>query len=132
MALVAIHAVVDVSPDALVILIGLRLGVTVGALENGVIIGICVTRRAYAVRVAVVDWKLRVLCVVERRVLPVGRVVTVLTSRREKLRLGRVSRIRRLVVIGLMAANARGRQRLIVVVDVAVGTRPWRDRMRSG
>jgi len=50
-----------------------------------------------------------------------------LASRREELRLRRVSRIRRVVVIRLVATNASGRQRRVIVVDVTVDAHTrWR------
>ena len=38
----------------------------------------------------------------------------------------------RIVVIGLMARNASSVRDVVVVVDVAVGARPWRHGVRSG
>ena len=70
MALVAVHAVVYVSADALVILVGLILGVAVRALKDGIIIRIDVAGRADAIRVTVIGWELRVLRVVEGRIQP--------------------------------------------------------------
>ena len=55
-----------------------------------------------------------------------------LAGGREKLRLGRVSRIRRVVVIRLVAANAGRRQRLVIVVNVAVQADSRRHGVRSG
>ena len=68
MALVAVHAVVYVSADALVILVGLILGVAVRALKHGIIIRIDVAGSAHTIRVPVIDGELRVLRVVESRV----------------------------------------------------------------
>jgi len=131
MALIAVHAVVHISSDALVVLIRLGFRVAIGALENRVVIRIRVARRAHAVGVAMVDRERRVLRVIEGRILPVRGVVAVLARRREKLRLGRVPRIRGVVVIALMAADAGRRQRGVVIVDVAVGAGPRGHRVRS-
>ena len=131
MALVAVHAVVHISLNALVILIRLRFRVAVSALENRVVVRIRMARRTHSIRVAMVNRELRVLRVIERRILPVRGVMAVLASGREKLWLRRMSRIRRLVVIRLVATDAGGRQRGVVVVDVAVGARPRGYRMRS-
>ena len=50
-----------------------------------------------------------------------------LASRRKELRLRRVSRIRRVVVIRLVATNASGRQCRVIVVDVTVNAHTrWR------
>ena len=73
----------------------------------------------------------RVLRVIERRVQPVGGAMTVLARRREELRLRFMSWIRRVVVVGLVAANARRWQRGVVVVDVAIRARTRRNRMRA-
>ena len=131
MALIAVHAVVHISPNALVVLIRFGFRVAIGALENRVVVRIRMARRAHAVGVAMVDRKRSVLRVIERRILPVRGVVAVLARRREKLRLGRVPRIRGVVVIALMAADAGRRQRGVVIVDVAVGAGPRGHRVRS-
>ena len=78
------------------------------------------------------DGERRVLRVIERRVQPVRGAMTVLARRREELRLRCMPRIRRVVVVGLVAADAGSRQRGVVVVDVAVCARPRRNRVRSG
>ncbi len=106
MALIAIHAVVDVAADTLMLGICLRLAMTLRALENRVIVRVDMARRANPVRVAVIGRERSVLRMVERRLQPVGRVVTVLASRGEELRLGRMSGIRCRVVVGLVAAHA--------------------------
>ena len=76
--------------------------------------------------------KLRVLSVIEARVQPVRRTVAGLTTRREELRLRCMSRVCRVVVVGLMAANARCRKRGVIVVDVAVGALAWGNGVRTG
>ena len=132
MALVTIHAVVYVSANALVILIGLALGVTVGALENGIVVRIDVAGRAHAVRVAVVDRELRVLRVIEGCVQPARRRMARLAGSWEELRLRRVSRVRGVVVIRLVTTNAGRRQSGVVVVDVAVRAHSRRNRVHTG
>lgn len=132
MALVAVHAVVDISLDALVVLVGLGFRMAIGALENRVVVRVCVTRRAHPIGVAMIDGELRVLRVIKRRVQPVGGAMAIGASRREKLRLCSVSRIRRVVVVGLVTADTCRRQRCVVAVDVAVGTGARRHSMRSG
>ena len=132
MALVAVHAVVYVSADALVILVGLILGVAVRALKDGIIIRIDVAGRAHAIRVAVISWELRVLGMVEGRIQPARRGVASLASGREELRLCRVSRIRGAVVIGLMAADASCRQGRVIVVDVTVHAQTRRRSVHAG
>ena len=132
MTLVAVHAVVHVALDALVVRIRLRFRMAVRALENRVVIRVRVARRTDSIRVAVVDRELRVLGVIEGRVQPARRAVTVRTRHREELRLRCVPRIRRVVVVGLVATDARRRQRGVVAVDVAVDARPRRNHVRSG
>lgn len=90
----------------------------------------------YAISAAVINRELRVLRVVETRVQPVGRGVAVLTSRGEELRLRGVPWIGRVVVVRLVATNASGRQRRVIVVYVAVyALARWngmRSRQREG
>lgn len=78
-------------------------------------------RGTNTVGIPVVDRERRVLRMIERGLQPVGRVVTCLAGRGEELRLSRVPRIRSGVVVGLVTSDARGRQRCVVIVDVAVG-----------
>ena len=103
-----------------------------GALEDGIVVRVGVAGGAHVVGIAVIGRERRVLRVVEGGARPGRRVVTVLARRREELRLRRVSRVRRVVVIGLVAADAGRRQRRVVVVDVAVGAHPRRHRVRAG
>lgn len=72
-----------------------------------------------------------VLCVIERRARPGCRVVTGLACRREKLRLGRMSRVCGVVVIGLMTTDAGRRQSRVVIVDMAVRTDARWHRVRA-
>ncbi len=103
-----------------------------GALENGIVVGVDVARRAHAVRVAVRDRELRVLRMVEGGVGPSRRRMASRARRREELRLSRVARIGGVVVIGLMATDASCRQRGVVAVDVAICTLPRRYRVQAG
>lgn len=132
MALVTVNAVVDVSRHFLVLeVVRIVIPVASRALEYGIVIRIDMARRADVVRVAMTRRELRVLLMVKRRVVPVRCVVAVLASRREELRLCLMSRIRRVVVIGRMAAVAVCRQSRVVVVDVAIHAMPWRCLMRT-
>lgn len=128
--LVTVNAVVDVPFHALMFAVGLRRRVAVRALEHRVIVRVRMTRRAHPVGVAVGNRELRVLRVIKRRTGPRRRVVAILARGREKLRLRRMPRVRRVVVIGLVAADACGRERCVVAVDVAVGALPRRYRVR--
>jgi hypothetical protein len=56
-AVVAIHAVIDISPDAAVLSVGLRPSMTIGALENCVITRIGMTGGADSVGAAVTHGK---------------------------------------------------------------------------
>ena len=87
--------------------------------------------RADVICVSVVRRKLRVLLMVERCVTPTRRVVAVLACRREELWLCRVARIRRLLIIRLVAAVTIGGQRRVIAVHVAIGALPRRHGMRS-
>jgi len=89
-------------------------------------------RRTHSIRAAVVDRELRVLRVIERRIQPVGGAVAVLARRREELRLRGMPRIRRVVVVGLVARDAQRAVQVVVIVDMAIGAGPRRDRMRAG
>ena len=130
MALVAIHTVVDISLDALVVPVGLALRMAIRALEDGVIIRICMARGTYTICVTVVDRKGRVLTVIEGCIQPVRGAMAILASSREELRLRCVPRIGGVVVIGQVAVNAQVAVQVVVIVDVAVGAGPRRDRVR--
>ena len=103
-----------------------------GALEHRVVIRIGMARRAHVVCIAVAGRERCVLRVIKARVEPVRGAVTGLTSRREELRLRRVSRVCRVVVIRLMAANAGRRKCRVIIVDVTIGALPRRHSMRAG
>jgi len=77
-------------------------------------------RRTHAIRVAMVDRERRVLRVIERCIQPVRGVMAVLASRREELRLRRVSRVGRAVIVGEVARNAQVAGQIVVIVDVAI------------
>jgi len=133
MALIAIDAVIDISRNIWVMEIRRIVApVASRALEDGIVVGVRVARRANTVGVAMGDRELRVLCVIEGGACPRGGVVAVLARSREELRLCGVTGIRRLIVVGLMASDAGGGQSRVVAVDVAVGAHPWRHGMRTG
>ena len=96
------------------------LQVAIRALEDRVVIRICMAGGAQVVGSSVRGWEGRVLRVIEARIQPRRSAVAVLTSRGEELWLRGVSRIRRLLVIRLMTANAGCRQRRVVVVHMAI------------
>ena len=131
MALVTINTVEDVALHALMVGSGLSRRVAIRALEDRVIVRIGVARGAHIVGVAVTRRKLRVLRVIKRRTRPGRRVVAVLAGGWEKLRLRGMARVRGVVVVRLMAANAGRRQRGVVIVDVAIGAHPWRHGVRT-
>jgi hypothetical protein len=133
MALITIDAVVDVTRDALMLeIVGIVTTVATSALEDGVAVRVDVAGSANIIRVTVTGWKWRVLRVVERCIRPGTRVVAVLTSSREELRLRRVPGICAVVVIGLMTADAGGRQSRVVVVYVAICTFTRWHHVRTG
>jgi hypothetical protein len=123
--LVAIHAVVNVSIHALVILVGLRLLMAVGALEHRVVVRVRVAGCADTIRSAVIG---REISVIKGRTRPRSRGVTRRTSRGEASRF--VIRIRGVVVVHRMAAVAIRRKSRVVVVHVAKGA--GHGGMRSG
>ena len=130
MALVTIHTVVDI-PSHMVMLeiVCVVSAMTAGALEYGIVVRVRMAGRAHVVRVAMARRELRVLRVIERGAGPGRRVVAVLACGWEELLLRRVSRVRRVVVVGLVAADAGDWQGRVITVDVAVGAYPRRHRM---
>ena len=133
MALVAVDAVVDVARHLIVLeIVGVIAAMAAGALEDRVVVRVRVARRTHAARIAVVRGELCVLRVIEGSASPRGGVVAGLARCGEELRLCRVARIRRVVVVGLVAPDARRRQRGVVVVHVAIGAHARRHRMRTG
>ena len=130
--LITIDAVVDVSRHFVVMeIVCIIPPMAAGALEYRVIVRIRMTRRTHTVGVAMRCRELRVLRVVEASPRPSRRVVAVLARCREELRLRRMARVRSVVVIGLMTANALCRQCRVVVVDVTVGALPRWNCVRS-
>jgi len=124
-ALVAVHAVIDVAVDLRVVEI-VRVVATMAlcALEDRIVVRIRMAGRAHAIRVSVSDRKARVLRVVEVRRNPrSGRVARRTLRRREERGLCRMPRIRRRVVSSQMAANTRQRQRRVVVVHMTGSAR---------
>ena len=118
MTLVTIHAVVDISPDVGVTEIrGVVIAVATRALEHRVVARVRMAGCADSVRVAMVGREVRVIECCPR---PCRRGVTGSARRRESG--GRVIRVSRSVVIGLVAAYARRWQRRVVVIHVAVRT----------
>src|ERR1700736_6493790 len=90
-ALVAVHAVVDIAIDVRVMeIVRVPASVATRTLENGVVIRVGVAGGAHSNRIAVVRRELRVLPVIERRIQPVRGAMAILTSRWEELRLRRV------------------------------------------
>ena len=133
MALVAVDAVVHIPIHVLVVEVsGIVAAVATRALEYCVVAGINVAGSTHAVGVAMVDRELGVLRVIECRTGPGGRVVAVRASSRKELRLRRVARIGRVVVVRLMATDARQGQRRVVAVDMAVRANTRRHHVRTG
>ena len=133
MTLVTVDAVVDI-PRHVVMLEVLRVitAMTSGALEDGVVVRIGVARRAHVAGIAVAGRERRVLRVIKGGAAPGCSVVAALAGRGEELRLCRVAGIRGVVVIRLVATDARRGQRGVIVVDVAVGTNARRRGVGAG
>ena len=124
MALVAVHAVVDIARHSRVIGVRLRRCVAVRALENRVVVRIRVASGANAVGVSVVHWEPRVI---ERCAEPVRRNPRCMARCAGCREAGRsMIRIRRPVVIGGMAGVAIRRRSRKYAVDVAQITRHCR------
>jgi len=133
MALVAVDAVVDIARDVVVVeVVWVVPSVASRALKNRVVVRVSVTGGAYVIRAAMVSRERRVLRVVEGRAGPTGRVMAVLARSREELGLCRMSGVRRIVVVRLMASDTSGRQRCVVAVDVTITTLPGRHEVRTG
>ena len=132
-ALVAVDAVVHIPVHVRVVEVsGVVAAMTACALEYRVVVGINVAGSAHTVGVAMVDRELRVLRVIERGTGPGGGFVAVQACGRKELRLRRVARIGRVVVVRLMATDARQGQRGVVAVDMAVGAHTRRHHVRTG
>ena len=86
MALVTIHAVVDIPSHVIVLeIVRVVSAMTAGALEYGIVVRVRVARGAHVVRITVARGELRVLRVIERGAGPGRGVVAVLARRREEL-----------------------------------------------
>lgn len=132
MTLVTVDAVVDIPWHVVVReIVRVVAAVASRALEGGVVVRIDMAGRTHSVSIAVINRELRILGVIERRAGPCRRVVTVLAGGREELRLCSMARVRGVVVVGLVTANAAGGQGLVVVIDVAIRALPRWDRVRS-
>ena len=133
MALVTIDTVVEIAADIRVLEIGCVIAaVASGALEDGIVVRIDMARGAHVVGVAMVGRELRILRVVERSAGPGRGVVAGLARGGEELRLCRVTGVRGVVVVNLVAADASRRQGRVIVVDVAVRTHSRRHYVRAG
>ena len=121
MTLITVDAVVDVTRHPLVTEVGgVVAAMATGALEDRVVIGIYMARGTNIVRVSVIGRELRVLRVVECRTSPGSCVVAALAGGGEELRLRGMARIRAVVVIRLVTADAERWQSRVVTVDVAI------------
>lgn len=128
MTLVTIGAVVDIASHIGVIEIGsVVVAMATRALEHGVVTRVRMASRADTVGVAVIG---REIGVIKRRTSPCGGRVAGIAGGGEAGRL--MVWIGGVVVVGLMAAHARCRQRGVVVVDVAHHAGDGRRRMESG
>jgi len=117
MALIAVHAVIDISSHVRVVEIGgVAAAMAIRALKNGVVIRIGVAGRADAVGATMIHGPPRV---VKSRSRPGAGGVASGTSCRKHGRRGSVDWIRRREVIRFMAAVAIGRQRRVVVIYMA-------------
>ena len=115
MALVAIHTVVHIPADIRMLEIAcVPAAMALRALKHLVVARICVAGCANSIRVTVIYVEPRV---VEYGAGPCGGRMARVASGREPSRF--VVRIGRVVVIRLVAAHACGRQRRVVVIDVA-------------
>lgn len=115
-ALVAIGTVVDVIPHALMVLVSLGLRVTTGTREDAVVRRVCVAGSAQAVGTTVAG---REPGVVKGGSRPSRRGVARRARGGESC--SRVVRVRRILIIRLVAGIAVGGNRAVVVVNVAVG-----------
>jgi len=115
-ALVAIHAVVNVSADIPVFRIGVRFCVAIGALENAVVTGVGMASRADSIGVAMIG---REPGVIEGRTQPTGRRVATRAGSWESC--GNVVRVVRALVVEFVAAVTIRRQRCVVIVHVTIG-----------
>ena len=117
MAVIAIHAVVDIATNSPVSGIGLRFEVAVGALEDSVVVGIGVTCCTHTVGAPMVQGEEGM---VKRGTQPTGGVVTGLASCWEPGR--SMGRIGRPLVIRFVTRVAVRRSIAEIVIDVTTGT----------
>ena len=127
MTAVAIHAVVHVPADALMLRVGLVLRMAVRALEDAVVVWIRVADRAHSTRSAMFHVEPRVS---KRCIQPAAGRMASGAGCGEPRR--NMVRTRRGAVILGMAAITVGRQRRVVVVHVATGTGHGVVRSREG
>lgn len=125
MALIAVHAVVNVSTHVSMIPVGVRLGVAIGALENAVVGRIGMAGGANSICVSVSHRKPGVI---ERRAQPsrggmAGRAGGGKASRHVVRTVGRL-------IVRLVTAETIRRYGRVVVVHVT--TRAWNRGMRAG
>ena len=119
MALVAVHAVVDIPADVRVTeIVRVPAAMAARALENRVVAGIRVASRAHTVSVPVGHWEPGM---VERCPRPRRCVVASRAGGRENGWRRCMNWIRGGVVVGLVAAVACGRKRGVVVIYVTCG-----------
>jgi len=95
------------------------------AVQFVVIVDVAICASPWRNRMGARQWETG-LRVIELSIRPLHGVMTLLASGRETRMRHRTVRI---VEIGLVAADARRRQRGVVVVDMAVRTRPRRNRV---
>ena len=127
MALITINAVVHISVHlGMTEIVGVVASMASRALKNRVVVRVDVARRANIIGTAMAGGELRVLRVIEGRVRPARCVMAILARSREKQRLRRVARIGSVVVVGLVASDARRGQRCVVAIDVAIAALPGR------
>ncbi len=135
MALVTVDAVVYVPANLFMLeVVGIVAAMAARALEDRVITTINVAHGALVVCVAMTGWKPGVGGMWERRSGPIGRAHAVagcaLCDREERDVCSRgMGWIRCPVVVALMTRAARVAVQAVVVVHVAVGTYPRRNRM---
>jgi len=117
-ALVAVHAVVDIPANALMVLVCAGLGMAIRALENRVIARICVARCANSTRASMVGVEPGM---VEDSACPPGDDLVARLTRGGEARRD-VVRIVGTLIFRFVTRIAVGRERGVVVVHVATGT----------
>lgn len=118
MAVVAIHTVVYIAANALVPVVGLCFRVAIRALENTVIVRVCVADGTNSVGAAVIHVEIRM---VESGAKPAcGRMAGDTSSRKAR---AHVVRIVGAFIVRLMTAVTVRWQRRVVIVHVAIRAR---------